>query len=116
MSDFMEYDPITGIKTEFKWNENDQEYTLLRTSDVQSVLDYTRASAADSELSKRGMAESWFMYAKLPPIVILQMRAKGIDVFNRDHQKRMFEEINTHYPHLKCTVAKEGGKVKGTFI
>ena len=45
MSDFMEIDPVTGIKTDWKWNENDQTYTLLRSADVEPVLDFTKAMA-----------------------------------------------------------------------
>lgn len=116
MSDFMEIDPVTGIRTDFKWNENDQTYTLLRTADVEGVLDYTKLHANDPDFAKKGIRDSWQLYAKLPPIVILQMRAKGIDVFNRDHQKRMFEEINTNYPHLKMTTGHEFGNIKQTFI
>jgi hypothetical protein len=36
------------------------------------------------------------------------MRQKGINIFDRTHQKRMFAEINEHYPHLKCVDAVEG--------
>ena len=36
------------------------------------------------------------------------MRAKGINVFDHTHQKRMFAEINEHYPWLKTTTGQEG--------
>lgn len=115
MPEFYEYDPVTGIKTETAWDENAQEMTLIRTADVEPVLDYTKERANTVGLNRKDIAEGWWAYAKLPPIVILQMRAKGIDVFNRDHQMRMFQEINANYPHLKMTTGNEGRKMRQVF-
>jgi hypothetical protein len=111
MSEFFEYDPQYGIKTETAFDEMTQEMTLIRTADVEPVLDYTKAMANDGDVSKRGIKDSWWLYAKLPPIVILQLRAKGINVYDRNDQQRMFAEINTNYPHLKCTTGNYGKKV-----
>lgn len=112
MAEFFEFDPITGIKTELAWSESEQQMTVIRSADVEPVLNFTKAVANEVGLNREGIAEGWWIYAKLPPIVILQMRAKGIDVFDRNDQQRMFEEINTHYPHLKMTTGKEFGKAK----
>lgn len=116
MPQFYEYDPVTNIRTDTAWDENAQEMTLIRTADVEPNLDRAKSLANEDEYRRLGIKEGWYHYAQLPPIVILQMRAKGIDVFNRDHQKRMFEEINTNYPHLKATTGHEFGKVKQTFL
>ena len=115
MSEFFEYDPVTGIRTDLAWSESEQKMTLIRTADVEPVLDYAKAMAADSSISQKGIKQGWFCYAKLPPIVIIQMRAKGINVFDQNDQKRMFEEINTVYPHLKTTTKNEFGKIKRSF-
>jgi hypothetical protein len=114
MSDFFEVDPISGIRTDFKWNENDQQYTLNRYADVEPVLEYSREMAADTSVSQRGIKQGWWCYAKLPPIVILQMRAKGINVFDQNDEARMFAEINSTYPHLKLTQGNHGGREKIT--
>lgn len=110
MSDFFEVDPVTGISTHGKWNENDQEYTLVRTADAQPVLDFASWARNEAGVNREGIKAGWWLYAKLPPIVELQMRAKGIDVGNPDHHARMLAEINTHYPHLKCTTGNDGGR------
>ena len=109
MSEFFEFDPVTGIRTDTSWNENEQNMTLIRTADVEPVLDYAREMAADSSVSQNGIKQGWWCYAKLPPIVILQMRAKGINVFDQNDQKKMFAEINENYPLLKNTTKHEGG-------
>ena len=112
MAEFFEYDPFTGIKTEMAWDDQNQEMTLIRTANVAPVLDFTKSVSNEVGMNQQDIKKGWWLYAKLPPIIILQMRAKGINVFDQNDQKRMFEEINTHYPHLKCTTGVEGGKTK----
>ena len=112
MSEFFEYDPTTGIRTETAWDDEKDELTLIRTADVEPVLDYTKTIANEVGVNKGDIRNGWWLYAKIPPIVILQLRAKGIDVFDQNDQKRMFEELNTNYPYLKCTTGMEFGKVK----
>lgn len=112
MSEFFEFDPLTGIRTDTQWNEQDQTLTLIRTADVEPVLDFTKAVSNEVGMNREDMKKGWWLYAKLPPIVIVQMMAKGINPFDQNDQKRMFEEINTSYPHLKTTTGAEGGKTK----
>lgn len=111
MSDFMEIDQ-NGIKTDFKWNENSQEYTLIRTADVEPVLDAAARVRNGTGLNREDIKRNWWHYCSIPPIVQLQLRAKGINIHDKDHQDRMIAEINTNYPHLKMTTGKMGGKTK----
>ena len=46
MSDFFEVDPYTGIRSDFKWNENAQEYTIERYQDVEPMIDRAKAMAS----------------------------------------------------------------------
>ncbi len=110
MSDFFELDPVTGIRSDFKWNENDQEYKIIRTADAQPVLDFAAWARNEAGKNREGMKANWWLYAKIPPIVELQMLAKGINIHNPDHQSRMLAEINAEYPFLKCTTGHEGPK------
>lgn len=114
MSDFLEIDPFWGIKTVGTWNETSQEYTLARTADVEPVLDYAAHLRNEGGLNRKDMMKNsgWWRYATIPPIVMLQMRQKGIDIHDPAHSDRVIEEINTHYPHLKTTTGKMGGKAK----
>ena len=108
MAEFFEYDPLTGIRTDSSWDEATQQMTLTRTADVEPVLDFSKAVANEVGMNREDIKKGWWLYAKLPPIVILQLRAKGINVFDANDQKRMFEEINQNYPWLKTTTGKEG--------
>ena len=110
MAEFFEYDPLTGIRTETSFNHATGEMTLTRTADVEPVLDWAKAVSNEVGMNREDIKKGWWLYAKLPPIVILQMKAKGINVFDQNDQGRMFAEINANYPHLKTTTGVEQGK------
>lgn len=115
MSEFLEFDPLTGIRTDMRIDPMSSEITLTRSADVAPVLEFANHMRKEGGLNRKDIIEeSWWMYAKLPPIVILQMRAKGINVFDKNDEKRMFAEINSNYPHLKTTTGNHGGKVRVT--
>lgn len=110
MPAFFDYDPISGVRTDFDYDEATGNVQLHRTQDVQALLDHTKRLANDG-LTDRGIKESWWLYAKVPPIVMLQLRAKGINVEDGRHIDRVVQEINTNYPALKCTQKHEGSKL-----
>src|ERR1017187_4832673 len=112
MAEFFEYDPLTGIRTDTDWDEATQSMTLTRTTDVEPVLDHAKRRSHEVGKDRAGIKNGWMCYATLPPIVILQMRAKGINIYDNNDQAAMFREINSHYPHLKMVTGNEGGKEK----
>jgi hypothetical protein len=112
MSEFFEYDPLTGLRTELSWSEAEQKMTVTRSQDCSAILDYAKAFRNENGLNRNGIKESWWCYATIPPGVQLEMRRKGIIVGNKDHAERVIAEINTNYPHLKLTTGNMGGKAK----
>jgi hypothetical protein len=110
MAEFFEYDPHSGIRTDMEYDESTGNVTFHRTQNVEALLDYNKALARDG-LTDKGIKESWWLYAKIPPIFMLQMRAKGINVEDGRHIDRVLQEINTNFPYLKCTQKNEGKKL-----
>lgn len=81
---------------------NEMTAVVEHVQDVQPLIDrnseYANLGATDAGI-KRGL---WH-YASIPLTVVVEMRNKGINVYNPDHRRRVFQEINTHYPYLKTT-------------
>lgn len=115
MAEFFDFDPLTGVRTDFEYDETTGNATFHQSQDVQHILDYTKALANDS-MTDRGIKKGWWLYAKIPPIVMLKMRNKGIVVEDGRHIDRVIAELNTYYPHLKCTQKNEGKKVNEIYI
>ena len=116
MAEFFDYDPISGIRTDTAFNENTGEMTVYRTADVEPILDAAKAQASAAGKNLRGIRESWWQYCTIPPVVQLQLRAKGLDISRSEHMPRVLQEINENYPHLKVVEATEGGKPKKVFL
>lgn len=109
MSEFFDYDPVTGLRYDFDYDEETGNAHITTTGDVEPLLDYTKA-LANAGATDAGIRKGWWLYAKIPPIVQLKMRAKGIKLDDPDATKRIIAEVNEHYPHLKCTQKYEQGK------
>lgn len=94
VTEWFEYDPVTDNTT--IWSEQPD-------ADIKVFLDQVTKQRNDADFTKRGIKNDWWKYASLPPIVIMELRNKGIDVFNPDHTKALIREINANYPSLKTT-------------
>ena len=100
MAKFVEIDD-RGVET---WEDMyDGKLQVHYRQDVEPLLEYTKRSRNDG-LTDHGIKNDLWHYAQIPPVVILEMRFKhGLDVFNRDHLKKVFALINSEYPNLKMT-------------
>lgn len=101
MSKFVDYDADRGLAT--YEDSYDGHIQLHYRQDVEQVLEVAKAERING-LTDHGIKEDLWLYARIPPVIILEMRFKhGVDIFKRDHMKRAFELINREYPYLKTT-------------
>jgi hypothetical protein len=102
--ELFDYDPRTGIRSFFDYNELTGEGVFRREQDVSSVVDFATSvrnqGLADGELKKD---DYMCHYAIIPPGVELELREKGINIYDPNCTKRLLEEINKNYPMLKMT-------------
>ncbi len=93
------------------WFEHDsiekKNHIHYEHPDVEPILEYTKALRLASEYSKEGIKKEWWHYMHIPDIVICKLRFEhGLDVWNKNHQKRIFEVINRDFAYLKVTEGK----------
>lgn len=110
MSKFVDFDPLRGLETRISHHAQGDggELQLHYRQDVEPLLDLTEVERSQGLADKQGKTHKWgeeiFLYARIPPVIIMEMKNKwGVDIFKRDHLKRAFEIINLHYPKLKTT-------------
>jgi hypothetical protein len=115
MSTFLDFDPETGIRHDFAYDEMTGLATIRTMQDVEPLLKYTREMAASGAKDK-GIKGGWWMYAKIPAVVELEMRKKGIRLTDPDATKRIMQEINENYPHLKVTEKNDSGIAPKIYI
>lgn len=112
---FFDYDPLTGVRYDFDYDEVTGDAFITYSEDVQTLLD-RNADVRNHGLADRNKKAALRCYASLPLTVIMEMRGRGIDVFKGDDTARVLEEINTRYPYLKTTDLNHGGKVKQIYV
>lgn len=111
----MDFDPVTGITHYFEHDSETNLSTIRYVQDVEPLLKYTNALRNDSG-TDQGIKEGWWLYAKIPAVVQVHLKFKGLDINDPTATKRIIEEINTNFPHLKCTQKSEGGKLKQIYL
>ncbi len=107
MAQLLEFDPVTGISRYFDYDEMTDTISLTSKQDVSGLLEYTKA-LRNAGATDKGIKEDWWLYAKIPALVEVQLRKKGIDINDPSSTKRIIQEINEHYPALKCTEKWDG--------
>jgi hypothetical protein len=115
LAEFLDFDPVTGITHYFDYDEATGDAKIRYVQDVQPIVDYCKALANDGG-TDQGIKEGWWLYAKIPAVVQVHLKIKGIDINDPSATKRIIEEINTHFPHLKTTQKVDGGKLKQIYL
>ena len=104
MPDFLHYDPITGTKKLFDYDEGTNTAFITTVQDVGPLLS-RNAELANTGATDSGIKNEFWHYADIPPVVQLELRKKGIDIYSKDPAmiRKMFAEINTNYARCKVT-------------
>lgn len=66
------------------------------------VLEQTRMDR-NSGKGDRGVKGEFWHYATIPVGVELELRGKGLNIYDKNNTKQLLKEINQNYPHLKNT-------------
>jgi hypothetical protein len=105
----LDYNPITGEKVWFDYGRHDDRMVITHEQDVSTSLDYSHARATDEIYTSKGIRNDMWHYARVPNIVILEMKSKhGVDFYDRNHAKRVFELLETEYAYCKTTTKHHG--------
>jgi len=100
MSKFFEYDPVTGIGETQVWD--DGVVTVHQQQDVTELIDQCK-NKANWGLTDQGIRQNFWHYAELPMTEVLNLRQKGIDIFDKNCTKAMLQAINCDLPAFKVT-------------
>ena len=98
----LDHDPVTGMTT-YGCHEGDN-MVVSYEQDVEAELEACKELAKNDDHFKAGVKKDWLHYAHLPDAIIMQLFAKGINVYAHDADlPRIFREVNREYPYFKLT-------------
>ncbi len=95
--------PDTGVVTYFDYDPMKDEVRLTSMQDVSGFLEHQKRLANDEDYSKKGIKADWWHYASIPAVIEMELKKKGIDLYDKNATKRIIKEINENYPYLKAT-------------
>ena len=101
-----DYNPDTGVTQYFDYDESSDVIAITSVQDHSAVLDEMARLRNTPEAWKKGVKESFALFAKITPLMEMEMRKKGLDVYNKNHTKAIIKEIEQNYPMMKATEAK----------
>lgn len=103
----MDYDPITGVREIFHYDELTKDVHIETTQDVGEMLDVNKALQNDDDYTKNGIKNEMWNYAFIPVVVQLQWLKKygrENDPMKKGNGKLLFSLLNSpEWRHLKRT-------------
>lgn len=95
------FDQYDGLTEWFDYDEDTGKAYITTEEDVSLLLDV--CAEKRNQGNDKGIRSGFWHYCKIPVTVQMALLGRGIDCYNPEHQKRMLQEINQNYPHLKTT-------------
>jgi hypothetical protein len=87
-----DHNSVTGVTQYFDYDPAKDTYYLTSTQDISGM--------------DKGVKQEWAHFASIPPVVEMQLKQKGIDIYNPNQTKELMKEINENYPYLKLTTKR----------
>ena len=107
MKRLLDYDPLTGVKETFHYDELTGDSHVETTQDVEPILDQNRSLANDDQYSKDGIKNEMWHFASIPIVVQLKwLNEYGPenDPMRKGNEKLLFRLLNSpDYRYLKTT-------------
>lgn len=103
----LDYDPLTRESVYFELNQ-DGIATLYQEQDYSHIIEANKMMQNDTDYTKKGIKADWWHYARIPNNVAFKwLKEEGIDIFDRNHEKKVFQKLNSpEYQYLKTTTKK----------
>lgn len=102
MGKWTEYNPHNGMQEAHEYREDTGKLVITKSEDVEPLLDH-HAELRNTRATDKGIKEGLWHYASIPMTVQYELLKRGINIFRAEDRKKMFDVINSEYPHLKTT-------------
>jgi hypothetical protein len=107
----IDHNPITGEAVWYTFDRASEQAVITHEQDVRPILERNKIAANDTDKTKRGIKQDWWKYASIPNVVLIDWKQRlGVDFDNPNHQKKIFQLLNSpEYQYLKSTSKHHGG-------
>ena len=105
---YFDHDPVTGVVQYYDYDAMKDEHRITTVQDISGFLDEMKRRRDDPDYWKKGVKEEFAHYATIPAVVEIELRKKGLDIYNQSQTKEIIKEIETNFPFCKSTTARIG--------
>jgi hypothetical protein len=99
---WIEKNPFNGTHEVSEFQEDTGKLVITKHEDVEPLLDH-HAELRNTRATDIGIKKGLWHYASIPVTVQYDLLKRGINIFRAEDRKKMFDVINSEYPHLKTT-------------
>ena len=102
------YDPLTGIRTLFDYDEENDKAVFRREQDVEGVLKFAAECRRQETTRKALKRDDYFcLHAVIPVLEEFEILKKtGLSLTREEDLPKISKEIEANYQYLKCTDLK----------
>ena len=106
-SRFLDYDPITGVSRIFHWDEDNKQFHIETKQDVSSIIETNKELYKNDSYRQDGIKNEMLHKATIPESVQVKWLQEGINLYNKDHWKKVKQKLNSsEYRYLKVTAGR----------
>jgi len=108
MAEFFGWNPERGVWYEVEDDPQTGGIIIHTKQDIQPHLDWAKKQRASGVNDSGGVRDKNDIkhYAHIPTHVELELRQKGLNIYDKNNTKRLIREIETNYPLCKVTNRK----------
>ena len=100
----LNHDPLSRETVFFEFDNHTNEVRITHEQDVTPHLELAHAIATDDGITRAGIKNDMWRYARVPNAVIMEMKSKhGVDFFDKNDAPKVFDLLNTEYKRFKTT-------------
>ncbi len=105
---YFDHDATNGTVQYYDYDPLSDSHSITTVQDVSAFLDEMKKRRDDPDYWKKGVKEEFAHYATIPAVVEMQLKKKGIDLYDKSATKAIVREIEQNYPFCKATNARIG--------
>ena len=91
MSILFDYDATTGVTQYYDYDPVKDEHRMTSVQDLDAFMEALKQKRNNPEAWAKGVKQEWAHYASIPPVIEMELRKKGIDIFNPHQTKELIK-------------------------
>lgn len=95
-----------GFTEHFRYDEDTDTSYITLEQDVSGTLDAIANKRNENRWQKE-VKEDFVHFCSIPPVVELELRNRGLNIYDKNCTKRLMQVIQSEYPYLLAHAGKK---------